>query len=319
MRLDHFEPLVHHGRRIDRDLRAHAPVGMGDGLLRRGPAHLLDAAFAKRAAARGQDDPARSPRPGRNRSTARSHCARCRPAARWRPQRATSCMNERAGADQHLLVGERDDDAAPDRRQGRRQPGRADDPGHHPVGRPQRRLDQRGRPAARSRCRCRRAPPSARRNGRVRRSRRSARPGARLLGQERAGLRLAVSASTAKASGLRSSRSTVLCPTEPVEPRIVTRRMPSLPFVSPVGCAAGGRRSQRREPGDEVHCHVRTLWPPIRVKQRHCRDRRQQPVEAIEQSAMPGDQAARVLHAEPAFGQRTRQDRRTARQSQARR
>jgi hypothetical protein len=39
-------------------------------------------------------------------------------------------------------------------------------------------------------------------------------------------------------------------------------------------------------------------------QERHCRYRRQQAVQAIEQSAMPRDQAARVFHAEPAFRQR---------------
>src|SRR6185437_15492508 len=41
MRLDHLEALVHHGRGIDRDLGAHAPVGMRYRLFRRDVAHRL--------------------------------------------------------------------------------------------------------------------------------------------------------------------------------------------------------------------------------------------------------------------------------------
>jgi hypothetical protein len=55
-----------------------------------------------------------------------------------------------AGADQRLLVGERHHRAAPRRHQGRRQAGIAHDRGHHPFGRPRRRLDHRLGPAAAS-------------------------------------------------------------------------------------------------------------------------------------------------------------------------
>ena len=93
------------------------------------------------------------------------------------PRSSHLLHEQRAGADQHLLVGERHDDAAPNRRQRRRQTGRADDPGHDPVGR----AHAPPRPATparwRFRSRSRRAPPSARRNRQGRRSRRSVRPG----------------------------------------------------------------------------------------------------------------------------------------------
>ena len=37
---DELKPLVHHGSRIDRDLVAHIPVGMGERLLRRNVSHV---------------------------------------------------------------------------------------------------------------------------------------------------------------------------------------------------------------------------------------------------------------------------------------
>ena len=40
MRLDELKRLVHQRRRIDGDLRAHGPVGMGERLLRRDTSHV---------------------------------------------------------------------------------------------------------------------------------------------------------------------------------------------------------------------------------------------------------------------------------------
>src|SRR5271166_3290871 len=57
MGLDELEPLIHHCCRIDRDLGPHAPIWMGDGLLRRDPPHVLEASLTERAAARRQNDP----------------------------------------------------------------------------------------------------------------------------------------------------------------------------------------------------------------------------------------------------------------------
>ena len=42
MRFDDFEALVHHRRRIDRDLAAHAPARMGTGLLGRDVGELAE-------------------------------------------------------------------------------------------------------------------------------------------------------------------------------------------------------------------------------------------------------------------------------------
>ncbi len=93
--------------------------------------------------------------------------------------------------------------------------------------------------------------PQRRDNGRVRRSRQNARPRRAPARPSRAGLRFAVSASTTNASGLRCRRSTVFCPIEPVEPRIVTLRIPSLPFVAPAGSGAGGWRPEGETPAEQ--------------------------------------------------------------------
>ena len=57
VRLDQLEALVHHGGRIDRDLGAHVPVGMGQRLLRRGLGHVGQRPVAERPAGRRQDQP----------------------------------------------------------------------------------------------------------------------------------------------------------------------------------------------------------------------------------------------------------------------
>ena len=55
-RLDEFQALVHHRRGIDADLRAHAPVRVLDGLLRRDGRRLLARPAAKRPAGAGEQD-----------------------------------------------------------------------------------------------------------------------------------------------------------------------------------------------------------------------------------------------------------------------
>ena len=56
MRLDQFQPLVHQGGAVERNLAAHRPVGMGDRLFHRGGAHALQRPFAERAARGGDGD-----------------------------------------------------------------------------------------------------------------------------------------------------------------------------------------------------------------------------------------------------------------------
>ena len=78
--LDQLQALVHHRRRVDRDLGAHVPVGMGDGLLGRRLFHLVEArcgtARPRRSGSSGRwrgDGAARGP--------GRWRCARCPRAA----------------------------------------------------------------------------------------------------------------------------------------------------------------------------------------------------------------------------------------------
>ena len=59
--LDHLQALVHHGGGIDRDLGAHRPVGMGDGLLRRGRRPSASRRPGAERPAGGGEDQARRP------------------------------------------------------------------------------------------------------------------------------------------------------------------------------------------------------------------------------------------------------------------
>ena len=54
VRLDHFQPLVHHGCRVDRDLASHHPIRVRAGLIRRHVVQSLQRQGAKRPAGRGQ-------------------------------------------------------------------------------------------------------------------------------------------------------------------------------------------------------------------------------------------------------------------------
>ena len=133
--------------------------------------------------------------------------------------------HQRAGADQALLVGEGDHGAAPDRGQGRLAARRRRRWRPSPIrpAAPPPRPPPRRRP--RPRCRCRPGPPSAPdRPSRIRRPRRSGRRAAGRSPPAAPHRWLAVSASTVKRSGDRPIRSTVLAPTEPVAPRMVTER-----------------------------------------------------------------------------------------------
>src|SRR6516225_8733038 len=57
MSLDEFEPFIHHGCRIDRNLGSHAPIRMGDSLLRCDLPHVLEASLTERPAAGRQNNP----------------------------------------------------------------------------------------------------------------------------------------------------------------------------------------------------------------------------------------------------------------------
>ncbi len=139
--LDQLEALVHHRRRIDRDLGAHGPVRVSDRLARRDGRHLGARAAAERPAGRGQDQPL----------DALGGLAAQRLEDRVvlgidRQQHGAAARDlghqQRAGADQAFLGGERDHRAAAHRGERRAEAGRADDRRHHPVGRPRGGLDQ---------------------------------------------------------------------------------------------------------------------------------------------------------------------------------
>ena len=114
---------------------------MGDGLGRRHPPHVFDGALAKRTAARRQDDTV-----DRIGAVAVEALPDCVVLAVDRQQGCAVTRHlvhdKGAGADQHLLVGEGDDDAAADCGEGRGETGGADNSRHHPFGRTLRRLDQ---------------------------------------------------------------------------------------------------------------------------------------------------------------------------------
>jgi hypothetical protein len=141
MGLDQLEALVHHGGGIDGNLVAHVPVGVGNGLFRRRPGHFGQRPFPKRSAGRCQYDAL----DGFAAVLLQDLKDRVVLGIDRKQGRTTAGHlghHEFAGADQGLLVGQGDHGAASDRRQGRRQTGRADDRGHDPVGRALGRFDQ---------------------------------------------------------------------------------------------------------------------------------------------------------------------------------
>ena len=220
MRLDHLEPLVHHGRGIDRDLGAHVPVRMGDRLLRRDRGHPSARSMVRNG------PPTRSgsafrPRPGaRSRKPGRSHCARNPPAAarrRCADLAPSSARRRRPG----IPCWPRRRRAPAHRRQRRRQAGRADDGGHDPVaGRSAAAIRASG-PAATSMP----VPASALQigvAGRIGRWRPFPAVNARLPASTSTLLQAGQRDDVVAHPGSRSIRSIVLQPTEPVAPRIVT-------------------------------------------------------------------------------------------------
>ncbi len=214
------------------------------------------------------------------------------------PWRATAAHDRRAGADQRLLIGERDGPAALDRRVGRPEADRADDGGDDEIGRPARRRLHRLRAAggldaaagkagfqvgvaawlgdggefgARARWRCGRAP------------RRRGRP---------------TTASTEKRPGLSRITRAQDLPIEPVAPSrtrrfgapaprgmdVKSKSSPNSPFKQsrrdprPLGSRPGDRRRERR--------------------------RYDEAVEPIHQAPMAGNEAARILHPRAALHRR---------------
>ena len=132
VRLDQLEALVGERRRVDRDLRAHAPGRMRERLLGRDVVELVARAPAERAARAGQHE-----RVDLLRGAALEALERRRVLAVDRQQQASSPLlrreGELAGRDQALLVGERERDPVLERPERRGQAGETDDRVQHDV------------------------------------------------------------------------------------------------------------------------------------------------------------------------------------------
>ena len=139
-RLDDLEPLVHHRRRVDRDLGTHVPVGVRRRLLAHGLGlglverqQLLGREVAEGAARRGEDDAAE--RVGRHALQALEDRRVLRVGGRHhRAVLLEQWEDDRPARDERLLVGQRDRAAQLDRLDRRQQPGDADHARYHRVG-----------------------------------------------------------------------------------------------------------------------------------------------------------------------------------------
>ena len=161
------------------------------------------------------------------------------------------------------------------------------------------------RPARRLDPACRRAPPSAPDSPPDRRPRQSARRAPRLFGQER---RVAVGGQRLDGERVAVAQQQI-DGALPDRPGRAENRDAARPRA-PIACRRLGRQTGPSSPCQHAAA-------ADHGQQRHRRDHREQAVEPVEQAAMSGDEAARVLHAEPSLGHGLQQDRRTARQSQA--
>ncbi len=92
---DDFQPLVHHGGRVDRIFRAHPPGRMREGGGEAGAFHLVSRSSPEGAARRGQDDRRDARRRLHRPDIERSRCARCRPAAACEPLRRAAATADR--------------------------------------------------------------------------------------------------------------------------------------------------------------------------------------------------------------------------------
>ena len=137
MCLDHFQPLIHHCRGINRDFPPHAPVRMRTGLIGSHYIEVTKRRAAKRATGRCQQD---------TRNTALARPASIVGRKRLengivftvdRQQHGAVLANrsheDGASHDQRLLVGQEDPLSGNRRRQRRRQASRANDRGHDRV------------------------------------------------------------------------------------------------------------------------------------------------------------------------------------------
>ena len=105
VRLDDLEALVHHRRRVDRDLRAHLPGRVRERVLDRDRVERVEPPLAERAARGGQDEALRLAGPARSAAPGGSRCARSRPArARRRSRVASARMSSPATTSGSLLA-----------------------------------------------------------------------------------------------------------------------------------------------------------------------------------------------------------------------
>ena len=137
VRLDHFQALVHHGRRVNRNLPAHRPFGMRHRLLRRHCRQLLDRSGAKRPS-RGRKEHAPDPAPYHVARVAVRHRLENRIVlAVDRQQQRTGTAHLRheyfPGHHKRFLVGKQDPLSCARRSQCWRQAGSTDDRGHHRI------------------------------------------------------------------------------------------------------------------------------------------------------------------------------------------
>ena len=116
-----------------RNLGAHVPVGVGDGLFRRRLRHGLHRCLAERSARGGQHDLLHTVRALEVEHLVDGVVLRIDREQR-RPAALDLGQHERAGADQALLVGKPDDGSLRGRRECGAKPGRADDPCHDEIG-----------------------------------------------------------------------------------------------------------------------------------------------------------------------------------------
>ena len=149
MRFNDFEPLVHQGCRIDRDLRPHRPVGMLEGLLDGRTPDGFRACRSERTAGGGQDDTTNIF------STASAHGLEKRIVLGIDRKdsgagRRRAPHEQGAGADQRFLVRKRDDCASLRGGKRRFEAGRAGDrcqsPSQRAVAQPRSRRFRRRRP-----------------------------------------------------------------------------------------------------------------------------------------------------------------------------
>src|SRR5688572_17119308 len=135
--LDQFEALVHQRRRVDRDLRAHAPVRVRDCLFRRHRRQVFAPRAQEWAAGRGEQD-ARDARRGAAWGSARRQALEDRVVLAvdrqdGRARAPRSLEQESAREHQRFLVGQQDLLARSRGRERRRETDGADDGGHDGI------------------------------------------------------------------------------------------------------------------------------------------------------------------------------------------